>query len=121
MTNESTAPPFEVELDRYVDTVVLPVANQCGGDSGALATWMEQEAAEWRKSAANTRKYLANKVAEPPSPAAIAYFGSEYLQMLRAEDRAAEERFLALEDARADLLEQLAREVIEARAPKTRH
>ena len=49
MRSESTAQPFEAELDRYVESVVLSQAAALG-DAAALAAWMEQEAAGWRKA-----------------------------------------------------------------------
>jgi hypothetical protein len=79
MRNESTAQPFEAELDRYVESVVLSYARHFG-DSGALAAWMEQQAALSRRHAA-----------EP------------------------------VDIARADLLEKLAGEVRNTRAPHGRH
>jgi hypothetical protein len=75
-----TTPGVQAYLDYYVSNVVLSVARQCGGDSGALTEWMRGQAAWCRK-------------------------------------RAAEPFDLAV----ADCLEQLAAEVLEARAPHTRH
>jgi hypothetical protein len=48
MRSESTAQPFEAELDRYVESVVLSQAAALG-DAAALAAWMDQEAVGWRK------------------------------------------------------------------------
>lgn len=89
MRNEST----EAEMDRYVETIILPQARRLG-DSGALAAWMEQTGAAFRKDAARGRQHQLTPV------------GLERV---------------ALMDAHADLLEQLAREVRETRAPHTRH
>jgi hypothetical protein len=104
MRNESTAQPFEAELDRYVESVVLPQAARLG-DSAAPATWMEQEAAGYRKFIAEIRLCW-----RPNWPAGSL---GEHLQ--------GSEAGLALKIATANLLEQLAREVREARGPKTRH
>lgn len=97
MRNESMAQPFEAELDRYVETIVLRVAAQCGGDSAALAAWMEGESAAWRGIVASWR----SDVREAETPAG--------------------RRMIAEGAAHADLLEKLAAEVGEARPPKTRH
>lgn len=93
MRNERAARPFAVEMDRYVESIVLPQA-QALGDGGALAAWMEQAAAQWRKDVAGWRRHQLTPVG------------------LERADFA---------DAIAELLEQLAAEVIEARPPKTRH
>jgi hypothetical protein len=110
MRNESAAQPFEAELDRYVESVVLPQAAELG-DSGALAAWMEETAAYWRKGVAIARCWMR----KPTGPAAreIAPLGSYA--------RAVQDRMLELDLARADLLEKLASDIREAKAPKTRH
>ena len=108
--SESTAQPFEAELDRYVESVVLSQAAALG-DAAALAAWMEQEAAGWRKSVAIARCWMRKPADQAPRE--IAPLGSY--------DRAVQSRMLELDLARANLLEQLAGEVHEARAPKTQH
>jgi hypothetical protein len=99
MRTESTAQPFEAELDWYVENVVVPQARALG-DRGALVSWMAREAAIWRNA--------------KDDPGGVRYMEAHY----PAEQRSRiHERDIAL----ASLLEQLACEVIEARAPKTRH
>jgi hypothetical protein len=116
MRNESTAQPFEAELDRYVESVVLSQAAALG-DAAALAAWMEQEAAGWRKTIAISRCWMRNERLK----ARLTPFWSEYFQRTEAADRVSQNYMLARDLAIADILEQLAREVREARAPKTRH
>jgi hypothetical protein len=102
--------PFEAELDRYVESVVLSQAAALG-DAAALAAWMEQEAAGWRKSVAIACCWMRKPADQAPRE--IAPLGSY--------DRAVQSRMLDLDLASANLLEQLAREVREARPPRTRH
>ena len=104
MRNESAAQPFEAELDRYVESIVLSQARALR-DGGALATWMEQEAAGWRETITAWR----NDMRQAPRG------------RCEAEGRRAQSRMVASALARADLLEQLAVEVREARPPRTRH
>jgi hypothetical protein len=105
MRTESTAQSFEAELDRYVETVVLPQAAALG-DGDALAAWMKQEAAGWRKSVAITRCWMR----KPEASREVARLGSYC--------RAVQDQMLEGDLARANLLEQLAREVREARPPR---
>ena len=110
MRNESTAQPFEAELDRYVESVVLSQAAALG-DAEALAAWMEQKAAGWRKSVAIARCWMRKPAGQV----------SREIAPLGSYDRAVQSRMLDLDIARADLLEQPAREVRDAGPPKTRH
>jgi hypothetical protein len=73
---------------------------------GALAAWMEQEAAGWRKSVAIARCWM-RKPADHPLAREIAPLGSY--------GRAVQTRMLELDLARANLLEQRAREIREAK------
>jgi hypothetical protein len=109
MRNESA----EAELDRYVESVVLPQAAELG-DSGALAAWMEEQAAELRKSVAISRCWMRNERLK----AQLTPVWTEYFQRLEAEERAAQNHMLARDLAIANLLEQLARELREARPPR---
>jgi hypothetical protein len=74
MRKEST----EAELDRYVESVVLSQASALG-DSGALAAWMEEEAAGWREIITAWR----NDIRQAPRG------------RFEAEDRAAKSRMVA--------------------------
>ena len=114
MRNESAAQPFEAELDRYVESIVLPQA-QALGDAAALAAWMEEQAAGWRKSVAITRCWMRKADADPAAQA------SREVAPLGSYHRAVQDQMLEGDQARANLLEQLAVEVREARAARTRH
>ena len=113
MRSESTAQPFEAELDRYVESVVLSQAAALG-DAAALAAWMEQEAAGWRKSVAIARCWMRKRETRLTKRRAR----SRHWDLSTGPCRAG---MLELDLARANLLEQLAGKVHEARAPKTQH
>jgi hypothetical protein len=102
MRNESAAQPFEAELDRYVESVVLPRATELG-DGGALAAWMMETAAEWRKGVAIARCWMRKAdagLADQAISREIAPLGSYH--------RAVQNDMLARDLAIADLLEHLA-------------
>jgi hypothetical protein len=107
MRNESA----EAELDRYVESVVLSQAAALG-EAAPLAAWMEQEAAGWRKSVAIGRCGMRKADADPADQA------SREIAPLGSYHRAVQNDMLELGLARANLLEQLARELREARPPR---
>jgi hypothetical protein len=72
---------------------------------------MDQEAVGWRKSVAIARGWMRKPADQAPRE--IAPLGSY--------DRAVQIRMLEFDLARANLLEQLARDVREARPPHARH
>jgi hypothetical protein len=94
---------------RCLETVSQAAAAR--GDAAALAAWMEETAADFRKSVAIARCWM--RMQPPGREREIAPLGSY--------GRAMQIHLLDLDLARANLLEQLAREVREAKAPHTRH